>query len=280
MRLGCDPVDMDNPARSMVRDERWGVLHPENLARYGAQLTLPDPSIADVVDHFWHVRWNLNHAEVIPQRIIATPAVTFTVEAGDVPAPLVVTGVYGRAWERSISGRGDVFAIRLRPAGLAVLSDLTPGQIADQTLALTIELDARAFATVQHVASGASIDERMGLTTDAVRARLAERPPTARQLLANEVVGAIGGGLPLPSASPRTIQRALDETLGHGPKWVARWIRLQEVARLLSAPDGPSTAEIAAILGFTDQAHLVNDFRDAVGVTPGAYLRSLRLLSA
>ena len=33
-------------------------------------------------------------------------------------------------------------------------------------------------------------------------------------------------------------------------------------------------------LGYADQAHLLNDFRGAVGVTPGAYLRSLQALAA
>jgi hypothetical protein len=54
----------------------------------------------------------------IDQRIIDLPAVTVTIEDGDVPAPLVVTGLHGQAWKRRITGTGEVFAIRLRPAGL------------------------------------------------------------------------------------------------------------------------------------------------------------------
>jgi AraC-like DNA-binding protein len=38
-------------------------------------------------------------------------------------------------------------------------------------------------------------------------------------------------------------------------------------------------AAVAAELGYSDQAHLVNDFRAAVGSTPGAYVRALRRLT-
>ena len=118
-------------------DETSGVLHPENLTRYAARWIDPDPAVRDVVDTYWHVRWHLDEGEVVDQTIVDLPAVTLTVEAGDVPADLVVTGLHRRAWQRRIAGSGDVFAVRLRPAGLAVLSSLRPQDLADATIPLT-----------------------------------------------------------------------------------------------------------------------------------------------
>jgi AraC-like DNA-binding protein len=60
------------------------------------------------------------------------------------------------------------------------------------------------------------------------------------------------------------------------PQWPS--MRLQEVARVLSSRDIVDVATLAAELGYADQAHLVNDFRDAAGVTPGEYVRALRSL--
>lgn len=45
-----------------------------------------------------------------------------------------------------------------------------------------------------------------------------------------------------------------EATLGQGPKWVSRWIRLQEVARILSTTPNPDVAALAVDLGYTDQA--------------------------
>ena len=88
------------------------MLAPDNLTRYHAHWVAPDPAVADVVDQYWHVSWNLGDQSV-DQRIIDAPAVTLTVEEGDVPAPLVITGVQARAWHRTIHGRGSFVAIRL-----------------------------------------------------------------------------------------------------------------------------------------------------------------------
>jgi AraC-like DNA-binding protein len=51
-----------------------------------------------------------------------------------------------------------------------------------------------------------------------------------------------------------------------------RWALQRRVARartLLRA--GTPPADVAAALGFTDQAHLTRVFRDAMGTTPGRY---------
>ncbi|MEV4660038.1 helix-turn-helix domain-containing protein [Micromonospora sp. NPDC049301] len=268
---------MTNTPRPIGLADRSGVLHPENLARYSATTHEAGAAVAPLVDHFWTVAWNLPRGERIEQQIITDPAVTLTVEAGHVPAELVVTGVHGRAWTREIAGWGTAFAIRLRPAGLAVVSDLTPEAIADRTLPVVPELDARLHALMRAVAGATGVESRIARATALIGEMAAERPLTPRQLLANEVVAAIVRGDPLPAGpSGRTVQRALRETIGRGPAWVRRWVRLQEVARQFATNGAACAAEIAARLGYADQSHLVNDFRSAVGTTPGEYLRTLR----
>lgn len=289
---GCmESEAIDTPsmrAAPIGNNERSGVLNPANLERYGARWFEPDAAVADVVEHYWHVRWHLDPGEVITQRIIAAPAVTLSIEAGDVPARLVITGVHRRAWQRDITGSGNVLGIRLRPAGLAVLADTPADRIADATVAVTRTFDARLHRLLAGVAAGSTPEGQVAEADRAIRASLSERPVTAEHRLANAVVdeltrqvrSAAGPALAQQfGVSERTIQRALSGTLGLGPKWVTRWIRLQEVARLLSGASAPEVADVAAELGYTDQAHLVNDFRAAVGITPGMYVRSLRDLT-
>jgi AraC-like DNA-binding protein len=48
-------------------------------------------------------------------------------------------------------------------------------------------------------------------------------------------------------------------------------VRLQEVVRRLSS-ENASITEVASDLGYTDQAHLTNEFRAMTGMTPGSYL--------
>jgi hypothetical protein len=270
-------LEIRDTHRPIAREDRTGVLHPGNLARYAATAHDAGPGIGEVVDHFWTVSWNLPGGESIDQRILTDPAVTLTVESGRVPAGLVVTGVHRRAWAREIAGRGTGFAIRLRPAGLAVVGDLTPHEIADRTLEVTPRRDPRLYGLLRAVADVPDTPSRIVRAREIISAMVAERPLSDRQRLANETVDAIHRGDPLPAGrSARTVQRALRETLGCGPAWVRRWVRLQEAARQFAVEGEAGASQIAARLGFTDQAHLVNEFRQATGLTPGIYVESLR----
>lgn len=275
--------------RPIEHDERSGVLHPGNLRRYDARWIEPDVAVRVVVDRYWHVRWHLPDDEAIDQRILDLPAITVSIEEGDdVPAPFVVTGVSSQAWMRRISGGGAVFGIRLRPAGLTVVSDLTPEQVADATVPLTPRLDADLHALVARVATENTPEARARAADAAIRERIARRPPPSTHLLANDVLdelrarvrqrtgASLGDHLGL---SERTVQRALAATLGRGPKWIGRRIRLQEVALALATRDD-DLATIAAELGYADQAHLTSDFRATTDITPGAYRRDLRRLAA
>jgi AraC-like DNA-binding protein len=282
------PGGATDSERSIAVDERSGVLHPGNLERYGARWFQADPDIAEVVENFWHVHWRFDPGETIPQQIIATPGITLSIEEGHVPARLVITGVYREAWRRDITGWGDVLGIRLRPAGLAVVSDLAPAAVADATLPVTAFLDDRLSAMMTHIAGAADPAAQVEAATGLIRDALRERPLGPEQRLANAVVAELTERVHTRTGptlaerfgvSERTIQRALQRTLGQGPKWVSRWVRLQEVARRLSMDPDADVAAVAAELGYSDQAHLVNDFRAAVGTTPGAYGRSLRRLT-
>lgn len=283
---GVTPTD-DARGRPIAGSERSGVLYPERLARYQAGWIAPDSAVSAVVDQYWHVSWALNDGEHLDQPIIDLPAITVTIEEGDVPAPFVVTGVHGRAWRRTIGGTGRVFAIRLRPAGLAVLSDLTPAQLADATVPLTSELDPGLYALVKRIAAGADPLERAQTADDAIRRAVARRAPSSTGLLTNDVLDELrkriyrrtGATLSEQFArSARTIQRACLETLGHGPKWLSRRIRLQEVALALATRPTEELAVVAADLGYTDQSHLTQDFRTATGITPDAYRRASSLV--
>lgn len=273
----------------IAASERSGVLYPERLARYQAGWIDPDPAVSTVVDQYWHVSWALDGGERLDQPIIDLPAVTLTVEEGDVPAPLVVTGVHDRAWRRTIGGTGGVFAIRLRPAGLAVLSELTPAQVADATVPLTAKLDARLHALMRRIASHTDPAERAQTADEAIKQAVAERAPSSAGLLANDVLDELRERIHYRTGttlterfarSARTIQRACLDTLGHGPKWLSRRIRLQEVALALVTRPTEELAVIAADLGYTDQSHLTHDFRTATGLTPEAYRRTTSNLTA
>jgi len=69
----------------------------------------------------------------------------------------------------------------------------------------------------------------------------------------------------------RHLRRAFTESVGIGPKDFARSVRLQRAVRMTAA--SKDWARIATDAGYYDQAHLIADFRELVGLTPGAFLK-------
>jgi AraC-like DNA-binding protein len=72
----------------------------------------------------------------------------------------------------------------------------------------------------------------------------------------------------------RHLRRAFVESVGVGPKDFARSVRLRRALKLAGGA-GASTnwGRIAVDAGYYDQAHLIADFRELVGITPGVYGR-------
>ena len=69
--------------------------------------------------------------------------------------------------------------------------------------------------------------------------------------------------------SERRLRRVFRASVGLSPKRYGRIHRLHRVLDV--AAGGAGWAEVAATCGFTDQAHLVHDFRDLTGLRPSEY---------
>ena len=106
-----------------------------------------------------------------------------------------------------------------------------------------------------HVTVEARRAELGGVATGTFRRRLVHR-------------GRVFGVKFRPAAFATWFARLVDVS----PKWVIERYRLHEAAALLAQPAPPTLAEIAARLGYFDQAHFARAFKAVVGAAPSAYL--------
>jgi AraC-like DNA-binding protein len=70
---------------------------------------------------------------------------------------------------------------------------------------------------------------------------------------------------------PKTFVRRFREQAGLAPKQLSRVRRLQRILASIHRPADVDSCQVAAQHGYTDQAHLIHDFRDLTGVTPTDY---------
>lgn len=107
-------------------------------------------------------------------------------------------------------------------------------------------------------------------TFESASARLARH--AARLLEGDEVrVESVAKRL---GVTTRHLRRAFKEGIGIGPKEFARSVRLQRAVR--RSATSKDWVRIAADAGYYDQAHLIADFRELIGLTPGAFLKRAR----
>lgn len=245
---------------------------PVRLARHGVAA-----AVADLVRHVWVPRWRLPPGVVVEQGVLDYPSANLVIEAD-------AAGLYGPELGRShqrLEGTGWAVGALLQP-GVARLLVAGPmraligGSVPLDELRVTdaagLARDVRAAAAAGDDAASVSAFEAwlaaqsLEIDDDArlVR-RVVELAEHDRSILrAEDLARASGLGL-------RTLQRLVREQLGLTPKWLIRRYRMQEAAAALAAPDPPSLADLAAELGFADQAHLTREFRAVIGETPRRY---------
>ena len=262
-----DPVD---------RAHLTGVSHPSPpIHRYA-----PSPHLTDLVDRFWIPVWSL--AEPSTQSTLQHPVCL-----------VVVSNTYARFYgvargRSSVTLEGDGWAVgtMLTPAAgrlllhrsVATATDrwveldtlLPPGHadLVDRVRAAmgTDPGDPGAHATAievmeQWLGTHLPVDEQ-GLLVNALVTWLREHPDVTRVSdMAREV------GL-----TERSLQRLIEQRLGLSPKWLVQRRRLHDAVEALKAGTS-GLADMAAALGYTDQAHFTHDFRTVTGMTPGEFLR-------
>jgi AraC-like DNA-binding protein len=73
------------------------------------------------------------------------------------------------------------------------------------------------------------------------------------------------------SLLPKTFVRRFRERVGLAPKRFSRVRRLQRIVGAVHGAVRVDWCMVAVEHGYTDQAHLIHDFRDLTGMTPTAY---------
>jgi AraC-like DNA-binding protein len=69
----------------------------------------------------------------------------------------------------------------------------------------------------------------------------------------------------------RTLERLFSKYAGTNPKWVIKIFRFHDMVERIANSNDNNWAQLAADLGYFDQAHFIKDFRMLMGKTPQEY---------
>jgi AraC-like DNA-binding protein len=264
-----------------------GVVDPAGAARRIRLATYPpSPALQPFVDYHWVVQWDLDGRPPETQRVLPYPNAHMVFDRGCT----AIHGVVRGAFERKVEGAGKVLGVRFKPGGLRPFLPHPLSRLADRTMPVDevlgvpgAEAELRVLGDVPGSAGGdAHGDSAMVAAAEAMLG--ARLPPVdERALLAQQAVeaaAAANGPVSVAALSAqlgieeRSLQRLFSNYVGVSPKWVIQRYRLQEATWQLGRAAPPDLADLAARLGFFDQAHFTRSFTQLVGKPPLEYWKS------
>jgi AraC-like DNA-binding protein len=187
----------------------------------------------------------------------------------------VLTGAEDRAVIIDTADQRRGLSVMFTPAGAAAFFALPLGEATGQLVGLA-ELWGRDGATLRdRLLDAAGPRHQFAVLEEVLLGHLAGPPPheaaighAAAELGRGRRVSEVGAEIGL---SPRTFTRRFRDHTGLAPKRYARIQRLQRMLAAAGSEHPVDWARLAAEHGYCDQAHLIDDFRELTGVTPGAY---------
>lgn len=189
---------------------------------------------------------------------------------------LFVRGADTRAHAVDAFPERTFVGVRFRPGAAADVLGLHGVELADARVGVS---EVWGRAEMERIESRlrecTSPAQAAALLEDAVAARVRGAPDSAvgavvTMLLHERTpVRALAGRLGL---SERQLRRRCTDALGYGPKTLDRILRFQRFRALATRRRDVGLAQLAAVAGYADQAHLTRECRRLAGESPGALL--------
>ncbi len=284
-----------------------GIVHAAAGAdKFSLERFVPGSRLRPFVDHYWVVWYDLAPGESHTQRVLSYPNVHLAFEQDADGRRALVYGIPRRPFVRKLQGAGITLGVRFRAGcfypfwrkDVALLTGRTVaarevfGPDADRWLAAVLDAEPgaepdEARNTVPGAWCNTVLDPRFEPAKAAAMARAAEAALLTqlpdvdpRAELAADIVGLAMEDRTIikveqlaerTGMSVRALQRLFHRYVGVTPKWVIKRFRLQEAAERIERDAAASWTELAAELGYFDQAHFIKDFKAVLGQTPAQY---------
>jgi AraC-like DNA-binding protein len=236
----------------------------------------PGEAAGAFVRHYWLPRWTLPLGASLRQDVLEYPTSNLVIE----PAEAMLHRARRGRSTRILSGEGWAFGAMLQPGAARGLA-----RVSIRTLAVAVPLTALPVRGIDSAIERVGDRMRDGDDRGAITAfeewlTSAAEPPGPDARLVAEIVDAVENDRDIVRVEQlaerfgigvRRLQRLVAGYIGFGPKWLIQRYRLQEAAAALRSDRPPALADLAAALGYADQAHFGREFKAVVGQTPGAY---------
>ncbi|HUP49763.1 MAG TPA: AraC family transcriptional regulator [Thermoanaerobaculia bacterium] len=231
---------------------------------------VPTEDLRPWVDRYW---MRPAAAEPLSLSILPDGCADLVLDLSGAPGPLTdafAVGTMSRPLIITQQKIPEMFGIRFRPGRAAAFFRAPLAPLTDSRVPLH-ELAGRELAALAGRVAETPAERRVAVVEGALRKRLGSATAERRVEAAVEAILRTSGRLPVEEVAGRAgvtrqhLARLFDVHVGIPPKTFARIVRFRRAVRL---GRGGRWADLAALLGYADQSHLIADFRAFAGTTP------------
>jgi AraC-like DNA-binding protein len=234
----------------------------------------PSPRLDRYVECYWSRSDAIGtRGHVLPDGCVD---ILFTSQNGK-PTNLTIVGLMTRPQTFEIPAGQSFFGVRFRP-GMASAFVREAAQLSDKVEPLDDFFGADAHRLFEQLAESRTPTEMVQRMDRFLRPL--EPPDRAQKAIEYLSADLSVDRLAVESGmSVRQLRRVCIERAGVSPKYLSRILRFRRASEYIgrAARQGaqPAWADVAAACGYFDQAHLIREFQEFTGSTPGRYLQSL-----
>jgi AraC-like DNA-binding protein len=228
----------------------------------------PAPHLARFVECYWRREDREAHPShsVLPDGCCD---ILFRTQAGEPDGSLLFVGLMTTARRAPVPARSEIFGIRFRPA-MASAFLREHARVLDCMLPLE---GVRERQLAEQLAGARAPGQKVALADAYLGKTACEPPPVLAALATHRAVDRV---TELTGASPRHLRRLCNEHAGVSPKFLSRILRFRRAVQRLEGSPQVQWADFAIACGYSDQAHMIREFQEFAGVTPGRFVQSLR----
>jgi AraC-like DNA-binding protein len=237
-------------------------------------ITFPAPDLSARIDFCWSVTGDAAGGAAFHE-LLPDSGVHLVVRLSSSGGRMVLLGPATEKASVELDRGSEYFGIRFRTAQAPRLADVRASELTNGYVELS-RLGGRAVDSVA--------DQLRSLPDAASRQRLIEdllrraAPPLVgdrRCRVAAQLLETHGGSLSVDELARelglhvRSLERTFRNELGVTPKRLIRLVRLRHVLGALHAGRFGTLAELAHAAGYSDQPHMIRDFKQLTGRAPG-----------
>lgn len=168
-----------------------------------------------------------------------------------------------------------IFGVRLKPGVTFVFAGIPVHTLVDRRIRLAAMLPEDGSHLEKRLAGTRTIDEGIGVLERFLIQRLSGVQIDSRVQMALKRIEECSGQIRIEQlardcqVSLRHLHRLLRTWVGFSPKRLARIMRFQTLLQHMETSPSGCPAQVAAELGYFDQAHLTNEVALFAGTSPG-----------